>query len=59
MAVCGTYSLIHLGSVFVLRKRCPFNDLTFVLNNLKCLGGMIFLFPFYVILWWKMEVLSI
>lgn len=50
MAVCGTYSLIHLGSVFVLRKRCPFNDLTFVLNNLKCLGGMIFLFPFYVIL---------
>lgn len=59
MTVCGTSSLIHLGSVFVLRRRCSFNDSTSVLNNLKYLNEMIVLFPFYITLWRKMEELSI
>lgn len=50
MAVCGTYSLIHLGSVFVLRRRCSFNDVAYMLNNINFSSKMIVLFPFYIIL---------
>lgn len=50
MTVCGTSSLIHLGSVFVLRRRCSFNDGVYTLNNLKYLNEMIVLFPFYITL---------